>query len=51
MLRHGLAMAGEAAAINAAVERALAGGLRTRDLSGEAGTVEAARGVLQLLPG
>jgi 3-isopropylmalate dehydrogenase len=51
MLRHGLDLAGEAAAVEAAVESALAGGLRTPDLGGEAGTAEAARAVLRLLGG
>jgi 3-isopropylmalate dehydrogenase len=49
MLRHGLAMEDEAAAIESAVDRALAGGLRTADLGGHATTDEAARAVLQHL--
>ncbi len=49
MLRHGLAMEAEAAAIESAVDRALAEGLRTPDLGGGAGTVEATRAVLNHL--
>ncbi len=49
MLRHGRAMEAEASAIESAVERALAGGLRTRDLGGDANTREATRVVLQHL--
>jgi 3-isopropylmalate dehydrogenase len=49
MLRHGLAMDAEAAAIESAVDRALADGLRTRDLGGRASTSEATRVVLQHL--
>jgi 3-isopropylmalate dehydrogenase len=47
MLRHGLAMEGPAAAIESAVDRALAGGLRTPDLGGSATTAEATQAVLQ----
>jgi len=46
MLRHGLDMENEAAAVESAVDRALADGLRTRDLGGSATTEEAARAVL-----
>jgi 3-isopropylmalate dehydrogenase len=49
MLRHGLGLAGEAAAIESAVDRALADGLRTRDLGGTAGTREATEAVLSHL--
>jgi 3-isopropylmalate dehydrogenase len=49
MLRHGLAMEAEAAAVESAVDRALAQGLRTADLGGSASTVEATRAVLQHL--
>jgi 3-isopropylmalate dehydrogenase len=47
MLRHGLAMEQEAAAIESAVDRALAQGLRTPDLGGRATTAEATRAVLE----
>jgi 3-isopropylmalate dehydrogenase len=46
MLRHGLALESEAAAVESAVERALDAGLRTADLGGHAGTDEATRAVL-----
>ncbi len=46
MLRHGLGLAEQAAAIESAVDRALAAGLRTRDLGGSAGTREATEAVL-----
>lgn len=46
MLRHGLGLESEAAAVESAVDRALAAGLRTPDLGGEAGTAQAARTVL-----
>jgi 3-isopropylmalate dehydrogenase len=46
MLRHGLGLASEAAAVESAVDRALAAGLRTPDLGGEAGTAQAAQAVL-----
>jgi 3-isopropylmalate dehydrogenase len=49
MLRHGLGLETEAAAIESAVERALAAGLRTRDLGGSAGTREATQAVLSNL--
>ncbi len=46
MLRHGLDREAEAAAVESAVDRALAEGLRTPDLGGTAGTAEATRAVL-----
>jgi len=46
MLRHGLRLAAEAAAVESAVQRALAAGLRTPDLGGEAGTAQATAAVL-----
>ncbi|PZS12210.1 MAG: 3-isopropylmalate dehydrogenase [Solirubrobacterales bacterium] len=49
MLRHGLAMEAQAAAIESAVDRALAEGLRTPDLGGGASTAEATQAVLQHL--
>jgi 3-isopropylmalate dehydrogenase len=49
MLRHGLSLADEAAAVESAVERALAGGLRTPDLGGDAGTAQATQAVLEHL--
>jgi 3-isopropylmalate dehydrogenase len=49
MLRHGLDLEEPAAAVESAVERALADGLRTRDLGGVAGTREATDAVLQHL--
>jgi 3-isopropylmalate dehydrogenase len=49
MLRHGLGMGSEAAAVESAVDRALAAGLRTPDLGGAAGTAEATRAVLDNL--
>ena len=49
MLRHGLAMETQAAAVESAVDRALAAGLRTRALGGEASTAEATRAVLEHL--
>ena len=49
MLRHGLAMEPEAAALESAVDRALAGGLRTGDLGGQATTAEATEAVLEEL--
>jgi 3-isopropylmalate dehydrogenase len=47
MLRHGLHLESEAAAVESAVQRALDKGLRTPDLGGSAGTAEAARAVLE----
>jgi 3-isopropylmalate dehydrogenase len=49
MLRHGLAMEAQAAAIESAVDRALAEGLRTPDLGGSANTEEATQAVLKHL--
>jgi 3-isopropylmalate dehydrogenase len=49
MLRHGFAMEEAAATVESAVDRALAEGLRTRDLGGSATTDEAARAVLNHL--
>jgi len=47
MLRHGLGLESEAAAVESAVEGALAGGLRTPDLGGGANTVQATKAVLE----
>jgi 3-isopropylmalate dehydrogenase len=49
LLRHGLGLEAEAAAVESAVDRALQGGLRTRDLGGEATTAEALGAVLSHL--
>jgi 3-isopropylmalate dehydrogenase len=49
MLRHGLGLADEAMAVESAVERAVAGGLRTPDLGGRAGTAQATQAVLEHL--
>ena len=49
MLRHGLGMEPEAAAIESAVERALSDGLRPPDLGGTATTEQATRAVLENL--
>jgi 3-isopropylmalate dehydrogenase len=46
MLRHGLGLTAEAAAVESAVDRALESGLRTVDLGGSATTAEATRAVL-----
>jgi 3-isopropylmalate dehydrogenase len=46
MLRHGLAMEDEAAALESAVDRALGAGLRTPDLGGDATTETATRAVV-----
>jgi 3-isopropylmalate dehydrogenase len=46
LLRHGFAMEAEASAVESAVDRALADGLRTADLGGSATTAEAAQAVL-----
>src|SRR6476661_1802603 len=51
MLRHQFAMQDEAAAVESAVDRALAAGLRTPDLGGSATTDEAAAAVLAQLQG
>src|ERR1700682_4066237 len=45
MLRHGLGLESEAAAVESAVERALDAGLRTPDLGGDAGTAQATKAV------
>ena len=49
MLRHGLNLEVEAAAIESAVDRALAEGLRTADLGGDADTAQATEAVLKHL--
>jgi 3-isopropylmalate dehydrogenase len=49
MLRHGLSRETEAAAVESAVDRALAGGLRTTDLGGTANTAETTEAVLREL--
>jgi 3-isopropylmalate dehydrogenase len=49
MLRHGFGMEAEAAAVESAVDRALADGLRTADLGGSATTEQAAKAVLSNL--
>jgi 3-isopropylmalate dehydrogenase len=49
LLRHGLGRPAEAAALESAVDRALADGLRTADLGGSATTDEATRAVLSHL--
>jgi 3-isopropylmalate dehydrogenase len=49
MLRHGLGTEAQAAAIESAVDRALAEGLRTADLGGSATTADATRAVLKHL--
>jgi 3-isopropylmalate dehydrogenase len=49
MLRHGLGLESEATAVESAVQRALDAGLRTPDLGGADGTVEATRAVLEQL--
>jgi 3-isopropylmalate dehydrogenase len=49
MLRHGFGMEEQAAAVESAVDRALAEGLRTQDLGGGATTAEATREVLKYL--
>jgi 3-isopropylmalate dehydrogenase len=49
LLRHGLGLESEAAAVEAAVQRALDAGLRTPDLGGTAGTAQATRAVLDNL--
>jgi 3-isopropylmalate dehydrogenase len=49
MLRHGLNLEVEAAAIESAVDQALAEGLRTADLGGDADTARATEAVLQHL--
>ena len=49
MLRHGLGLESEAAAVESAVERALERGLRTPDIGGDTGTVQTTRAVLEQL--
>jgi 3-isopropylmalate dehydrogenase len=49
MLRHGLGLEAEAAAVESAVEGALDAGLRTPDLGGSAGTAQATEAVLAKL--
>jgi 3-isopropylmalate dehydrogenase len=49
MLRHGFGMEAQAAAVESAVDRALAEGLRTRDLGGAATTADATQAVLKHL--
>jgi 3-isopropylmalate dehydrogenase len=49
MLRHGLGREDVAAKVDSAVDRALASGLRTRDLGGDATTAEATEAVLKEL--
>jgi 3-isopropylmalate dehydrogenase len=49
LLQHGLGLASEAAAVESAVQSALAAGLRTPDLGGDAGTEQATRAVLENL--
>jgi 3-isopropylmalate dehydrogenase len=49
MLRHGLSMEAPAAAVESAVDKALAEGLRTADLGGGATTAEATQAVLKNL--
>ena len=49
MLRYGIGGEEDAARVESAVDRALEGGLRTRDLGGEATTEEATRAVLSNL--
>jgi 3-isopropylmalate dehydrogenase len=49
LLRHGLSLEPEAAALESAVDRALAGGLRTADLGGNATTADATEAVLREL--
>jgi 3-isopropylmalate dehydrogenase len=49
MLRYGLSLEDEAAAIESAVQRALAEGLRTQDLGGSATTAQATQTVLRNL--
>src|SRR5215210_1239223 len=49
MLRHGLGQETQATAVESAVDRALAGGVRTADLGGSATTAEATAAVLKEL--
>jgi 3-isopropylmalate dehydrogenase len=47
MLRHGLAREDAASALESAVDKALAAGVRTADLGGEATTAEATEAVMK----
>jgi 3-isopropylmalate dehydrogenase len=49
LLRHGLGLESEAAAVESAVQRALDAGLRTPDLGGTVGTAQATKAVLDHL--
>ena len=49
MLRHGLDLGAQATAVESAVQRALAAGLRTPDLGGDSGTAQATDAVLENL--
>jgi 3-isopropylmalate dehydrogenase len=49
LLRHGLSKEAEAAAVESAVQKALADGLRTADLGGNASTTDATQAVLKHL--
>ena len=49
MLRHGLSREDAATALESAVDQALDGGLRTRDLGGDATTAQATDAVLNQL--
>jgi 3-isopropylmalate dehydrogenase len=49
MLRHGLSMDEQAAAVESAVDQALASGLRTADLGGGASTADATQAILKHL--
>jgi 3-isopropylmalate dehydrogenase len=49
MLRHGLDLGAQATAVESAVQRALAAGLRTPDLGGGSGTAQATEAVLENL--
>jgi 3-isopropylmalate dehydrogenase len=49
LLRHGLGLEPQAAAVESAIDQALANGLRTADLGGSATTAEATRAVLEHL--
>ena len=49
MLRHGLGLESEAAAVESAVSARSTAGLRTADLGGDGGTAQATRAVLDNL--
>jgi 3-isopropylmalate dehydrogenase len=49
MLRHGLGREEAAAAVESAVDRAMEGGIRPRDLGGDASTAETTEAVLEEL--